>query len=58
MTNLIVTIVVLLILIVLGPFLFIWSLDTLFPVLDIPYTLETWVASFLLTATLAAKAKK
>lgn len=58
MTNYIVIIAVLIVLIVLGPFLFIWSLNTLFPVLDISYTLETWVASFLLTATLAAKAKK
>lgn len=58
MTNYIVIIAVLIVLIVLAPFLFIWSLNTLFPVLDISYTLETWVASFLLTSTLAAKAKK
>lgn len=32
------------IVIIVGPLLSIWSLNTLFPVLTIPYTLETWVA--------------
>ena len=27
-----------------GPLLSIWALNTLFPVLAIPYTLETWAA--------------
>jgi hypothetical protein len=30
--------------IIVGPLLSIWSLNTLFPVLAIPYTLETWAA--------------
>ena len=30
--------------IVIGPLLSIWSLNTLFPVLAIPYTIETWAA--------------
>jgi len=30
--------------IVVGPLLSIWALNTLFPVLAIPYTLETWAA--------------
>ena len=30
--------------ILLGPVLLIWSLNTLFPVLNIPVTLETWLA--------------
>ena len=34
--------------IVFGPIVGIWSLNTLFPVLRIPYTLDTWVAFFLL----------
>jgi hypothetical protein len=34
--------------IVFGPILGIWSLNTLFPVLSIPFTLETWCAFFLL----------
>jgi len=28
----------------IGPFLSIWALNTLFPSLVIPYTLETWLA--------------
>ena len=28
----------------IGPILGIWSLNTLFPVLKIPFTLETWAA--------------
>ena len=38
----------LIIAIVFGPIVGIWSLNTLFPVLHIPLTLETWVAFFLL----------
>lgn len=34
--------------IILGPLLGIWSLNTLFPVLAIPYTIETCVAFLLL----------
>ena len=39
---------VILALVILGPLLTIWSLNTLFPVLAIPYTIETWVAALLL----------
>jgi hypothetical protein len=31
--------------IVLGPLMLIWSVNTLFPVVNIPYTFETWVAA-------------
>jgi hypothetical protein len=34
--------------IVFGPLAGIWSLNTLFPVLHIPYTWETWLAFLLL----------
>lgn len=34
--------------IVIGPLAGIWSLNTLFPVLVIPYTWETWLAFLLL----------
>lgn len=30
--------------IILGPLLTIWALNTLFPVLAIPYSLKTWFA--------------
>lgn len=29
----------------LGPLLTIWSLNTLFPVLAIPYSIETWLST-------------
>jgi hypothetical protein len=38
-------IILLILLIILGPIVTIWSLNTLFPVLAIPYTVETWVAA-------------
>jgi hypothetical protein len=37
-------------LIVIGPLLTIWCLNTLFPFLEIPYNLETYVAMVLLTS--------
>ena len=33
------------IVVVFGPLLTIWSLNTLFPVLAIPYSIETWLAT-------------
>lgn len=47
--------VVLLILLVIaiiigGPIATLWSINTLFPVLAIPYTVETWFAAFILFA--------
>ena len=38
-------IILLILLIILGPIVTIWSLNTLFPVLAIPYTVETWLAT-------------
>jgi hypothetical protein len=46
--KLIVGITLLIAVIVFGPLLGIWSLNTLFPVLTIPYTWQTWAAFFLL----------
>ncbi len=46
--KLIVGITLLAIVIVFGPLLGIWSINTLFPVLAIPYTWQTWAAFFLL----------
>ena len=33
---------------VLGPLATIWSLNTLFPILAVPYTWETWLAAALI----------
>lgn len=46
--KLILGISLLVVIIIFGPIAGIWSLNTLFPVLAIPYTLETWCAFFLL----------
>jgi hypothetical protein len=35
-------------LVIAGPLTIIWALNTLFPVLAIPYTLETWLAVVLM----------
>ena len=34
-------------------FINIWALNTLFPVLNIPYSLETWLASIIIFGTLS-----
>jgi hypothetical protein len=44
--------------IVFGPLVTIWSLNTLFPVLAIDYNLATWFAAFWIFAGLAYKGKK
>ena len=41
-------IVLIIALVIAGPILVIWSMNTLFPSLVIPYTLETWGAIMLL----------
>jgi hypothetical protein len=38
-------------LIIAGPLLLIWALNTLFPVLAIDYTVWTWLAALILGAT-------
>ena len=38
------------VLVIIGPLLTIWSANTLFPSLAIPYTLETWLAVIILGA--------
>lgn len=47
----IVFVLVLVVLIVIGaPLALIWSVNTLFPALAIPYTFETWLAAFIIPA--------
>lgn len=41
-------VVMIILLAIFGPLLTIWALNTLFPVLAIPYTLDTWAAIVLL----------
>lgn len=46
----------LVLLIVFGPLAIVWSLNTLFPVLAIPYNFYTWFAVVLLNLTWMSKA--
>jgi TRAP-type C4-dicarboxylate transport system permease small subunit len=59
-TTDIITIITLLVfamlLIVFGPFAIIWSLNTLFPVLAIPFGFYQWAAVVLLNLTVFSKA--
>lgn len=48
MGKVLVYVVILLAVAIIAPFLTIWSLNVLFPVLAIPYTLETWSAIILI----------
>jgi hypothetical protein len=48
-------IVVILVLLIIGPLVTIWSLNTLFPTLAIPYTLETWFAVVMLGAVIKSR---
>jgi hypothetical protein len=40
--------------VILGPFITIWALNTLFPILAIGYSIETWAAIILLGGFLRA----
>ena len=44
-------------LIIAGPLLLIWALNTLFPVLAIDYTVWTWLAALILAATVSPTVK-
>lgn len=43
---------------IVSPLLTIWALNTLFPVLNIGYTLESWAAVIVLGALITVKVKK
>lgn len=45
------------ILVVAGPLLVIWALNTLFPVVAIPYTVSTWFAALILGAAVSPTIK-
>jgi hypothetical protein len=48
MFNVLFAVIIVVLLIVFGPIATIWALNTLFPVLAIPYTFETWCAAVIL----------
>jgi len=37
--------IVLVLFVILGPICILWSLNTLYPILAIPYSIETWLAT-------------
>jgi hypothetical protein len=39
-----------------GPLLILWALNTLFPILAIPYTWTTWAAAFILSSPFTGSA--
>jgi len=45
-------------LVVLGPLLGVWALNTLFPSLAIPYTFETWLAAIVIKGFFTVNVKK
>lgn len=55
MSKIIIVLALVIFLVVIGPFLTIWALNTLFPVLAIPYTIETWAAVVLIGAFMRTK---
>ena len=58
MNKLILSGLVLLLIIGLGPIIGIWALNTLFPILSIPYTIETWAAMAIFVGMVRADATK
>lgn len=42
---------------ILGPFIAIWSLNTLFPALAIPYTFWTWLSALFLMGIVKSNVK-
>ena len=44
-------------LVAIGPLAGIWALNTLFPILAIPYNISTWLAAAILMAVLAPNVK-
>jgi hypothetical protein len=47
-------ILVVIALVIIGPLIIIWSMNTLFPVLAIPYDIWTWLATVFLFAAVRA----
>jgi len=50
--TILVAIVVILLILIFAPLLTIWSLNTLFSSLEIPYTMETWAATVIITGVI------
>lgn len=53
--KLILAIIVIAFVVIIGPLLTIWALNTLFPVLAIAYTWQTWVSVVIIGAFIKSK---
>ena len=53
MIKLILGVALIVLLIMAGPLAVLWSMNTLFPALAIPYSIETWFAALILGATIS-----
>ena len=56
--KIILLVILIIAILVFGPLVSIWSLNTLFPSLAIPYAIETWFATLWLFGFFAYKATK
>ena len=50
MTKVLVIVALAVLMVVGAPLALIWAMNTLFPALAIPFTLETWLAAFIIPA--------
>ena len=57
-SEILLIVLVFIILVTILPFSIIWSLNTLFPVLAIPYNISTWAAMSILLILLNGKMEK
>ena len=55
MTKVILAIAFIIFLVVIGPIITIWALNTLFPALAIPFTWETWLAVVVLGGVIKSR---
>ena len=51
-------IILVVLLVIVGPLATIWALNTLFPVLAIPFTFDTWVAALVLMSVVRSNVRK
>ena len=55
LVTLVFMIALIIVVVAIGPLATIWAFNTLFPSLNIPYTIETWVAVVIIGAFTRAK---
>ena len=58
LTKILLLVVLAIVLSIVAPFVSIWALNTLFPVLSIPYTFQTWLATLALNSAAFYKSSK